>query len=248
MSALVALAAELAEQLPLADVRRLADACRSGASSLAALESSSAGIPLRVACRRLATAGTTEGLGAYAAGLLIGAAESVRRHRAAQSVDVAWTGPQSTLRTSRLTAAVVGELVDTAEHEVLLVSYAAHPTAQLLEALQRASGRGVAVTLVLERRTDNRAYTFTGEAFPGLDATRWVWPAAHRPPGAALHAKIIVVDRRIALVGSANLTGRAFEINLECGILLRDGMHPKAIHRHIDLLHDSGQLITVSRH
>jgi phosphatidylserine/phosphatidylglycerophosphate/cardiolipin synthase-like enzyme len=248
VNALVTLATELAEQLPATDVRRLADACRSGASGLAALESSSAGIPMRTACRRLAAAETTERLGEYAAGLLIGAAESIRRQRAAQSVDVAWTGPQSTLRTSRLTAAVVSELVDTAEREVLLVSYAAHPTAQLLRALHRATTRGVTVTLVLERPTDNRAYTATGEAFPDLDATRWVWPAAHRPPGAALHAKIIVVDRRIALVGSANLTGRAFETNLECGILLRDGIHPAAIHQHIELLHASGQLSSVTPH
>jgi cardiolipin synthase A/B len=78
--------------------------------------------------------------------------------------------------------------------------------------------------------------------------TRWAWPAAHRPPGAALHAKVIVVDRRVALIGSANLTSRAFEDNLECGVVLRDDRHAAAVHRHLELLHDNGQLVSLPHH
>jgi phosphatidylserine/phosphatidylglycerophosphate/cardiolipin synthase-like enzyme len=69
--------------------------------------------------------------------------------------------------------------------------------------------------------------------FPGLTADRLRWPANRRPPGASLHAKIIVVDDVVALVGSANLTGRAMESNLECGILIRGGPQPAAIRAHI---------------
>jgi phosphatidylserine/phosphatidylglycerophosphate/cardiolipin synthase-like enzyme len=58
----------------------------------------------------------------------------------------------------------------------------------------------------------------------------------------ALHAKIIVVDDRIALVGSANLTGRAMEANLECGILIRGGRQPRAISEHIAELRAQGCL------
>jgi len=67
-------------------------------------------------------------------------------------------------------------------------------------------------------------------------------PAAQRPPGAALHAKVIVVDDRIALVGSANLTGRAMEANLECGILIRGGPQLRAIRDHIAGLRAAGIL------
>jgi cardiolipin synthase A/B len=48
-----------------------------------------------------------------------------------------------------------------------------------------------------------------------------------------LHVKVIVVDDRIALVSSANLTGCVMEANLECGILIRGGPHPRAICDHI---------------
>jgi phosphatidylserine/phosphatidylglycerophosphate/cardiolipin synthase-like enzyme len=68
------------------------------------------------------------------------------------------------------------------------------------------------------------------------------WPVDKRPPGAALHAKIIVVDDRIALITSANLTSRAMETNLECGILIRGGPQPRAIRDHITGLQAHGYL------
>jgi cardiolipin synthase A/B len=55
---------------------------------------------------------------------------------------------------------------------------------------------------------------------------------------AALHAKI-------ALVGSANLTSRAMESNLECGILIRGGPQPRAVRNHITRLHAAGLLCRV---
>lgn len=70
----------------------------------------------------------------------------------------------------------------------------------------------MAITLIAERHGDNPSYTGSGVAFPGLVALRLNWPPA---PGAALHAKVTVMDHEITLVGSANLTNRATETNLE---------------------------------
>lgn len=39
--------------------------------------------------------------------------------------------------------------------------------------------------------------------------------------------------RRIALVGSANITSRAMGSNLECGILITGGCEPRAIRDHV---------------
>jgi cardiolipin synthase A/B len=79
-----------------------------------------------------------------------------------------------------------------------------------------------------------------GAPFSGLGAVRLHWPRGQRPAGASLHAKVIVVDDGIALVGSANLTNRAMETNLECGILIRGGPQPQAIRRHITELRARG--------
>jgi phosphatidylserine/phosphatidylglycerophosphate/cardiolipin synthase-like enzyme len=112
----------------------------------------------------------------------------------------------------------------------------------LRDALNAAVEREVVVTLLVEQHEDNRQFSSEAVPFPGLDAIRLHWPKAARPRGAALHAKIIVVDDRVALVGSANLTGYAMEANLECGILIRGGPHPRAIRDHITGLTVAGHL------
>lgn len=93
----------------------------------------------------------------------------------------------------------------------------------------------------MEQQADNPKFQ-GGTGFPAIPATRLSWPVQYRESGASLHAKIIVVDRRTALIGSANLTGHAFERNLECGILLRDREHADAVARHLDSLRENGVL------
>jgi len=151
-------------------------------------------------------------------------------------------GPDAGPGTGRLTAAVVVGLIGEATKEIQLVGCAAHSEPTVEQALTDAVSRGVEVTLVLERAVDNPAYTFSGPVFPGLQARRLHWPASHRPSGASLHAKVIVVDRKTALVGSANLTSWAMERNLECGLLIRGGDQPRSIHRHIEGLVEAGVL------
>jgi len=79
-------------------------------------------------------------------------------------------------------------------------------------------------------------------AVPSIEALRLHWPLVQRPSGAALHAKVIVVDGSVALVGTANLTSRAIESKLECGILIRGGPQPKAIRDTSPGLYASGKL------
>jgi cardiolipin synthase len=48
-----------------------------------------------------------------------------------------------------------------------------------------------------------------------------------------MHAKVLVVDRQTALVGSANLTGYGLERNLEAGVLIRGGPVPSLLAEHL---------------
>ena len=233
-------ASQVAERLPASDVRRLARAAGGGPNAVRRLRAHTAAPILRDACDQLLA--RTSGEDPYLAGLLAGAARAVDRARRHQSIDVVWTGPDSGITTSRLTAATVTELISEACTEILLVSYATRTEPAIHAALADAASRGVEITLLAENPADNPAYTATGVPFPELAAIRLRWPASKRPPGAALHAKIIVVDDRIALVTSANLTSRAMETNLECGILIRGGPQPRAIRNHITGLQAHGYL------
>lgn len=239
-------ASRLAERLPPDDIRRLAQAARSGGSAVSHLRATAGSAIMRDACDQLVRRLSSDDP-AYLSGLLVGAARAVSRARHHQSVSVVWTGPESGVTSSRLTAATIIELIDSARSSILLVSYATRTEPSLLAALSAAVDRGVEVTLLAERHEDNPHYTSAATPFPSVDALRLYWPASSRPPGASLHAKVIVVDEAIALVGSANLTSRAMESNLECGILLRGGPVPKAIYAHVMGLHGQEILRGVER-
>jgi cardiolipin synthase len=234
-------ASKVAERLPSADVLKLAHAAASGADAVDELRTHTAAPVLRDFCDQL-LARLSENSPVYLAGLLTGAACAVSRAHRRQSIDVVWTGPESGISTSRLTAAVVIDLISEARRELLLVSFATQTEPGISAALDAAHGRGVSIMLLAERHADNHAYSHAATPFPDLTATRLHWPATERPQGAALHAKIIVVDDLIALVGSANLTGRAMEDNLECGILIRGGKQPRAILDHVMSLYMAGRL------
>jgi cardiolipin synthase A/B len=234
-------AADMAEHLPPADLRQLARAAADGVAAVRALRAATAAPVLRNACDQL-LAQLASADPSFLAGSLAGAASTVERAHRHQSVDVVWTGPESEVTTGRLTAATVIDLISEARQEILLVSFAIQRERLIKTALAEASARGVLITLVSETHADNRSYGAESTPFPTLDAIRLHWPKALRPRGAALHAKIIVVDDRIALVGSANLTTPAMEANLECGILIRGGPHPRAIRDHITSLTMAGSL------
>jgi len=234
-------ASHIAERLPLSDILSLARAVSGGADAVRGFRGQASAPIVREACDEVLTRLANENP-AYLAGLLAGAGTAIRRARQRQSIDVVWTGPESGIATGRLTAATIIDLIGQARRQILLVSYAAHTEPNLDAALTAAAGRGVQITLLAERHADNPAYAAVANPFPALSATRLNWPAAQRPPGASLHAKIIVVDDEIALIGSANLTNRAMESNLECGILIRGGPQPPAIRAHLTELRAEGHL------
>jgi cardiolipin synthase len=236
-------AARLAVALPIADMEALAEAASHGADGLQRMRGRAGAQILRAACDELIVA-VGAASPSLVSGALLGAAEAVRRDRVGRRVEVVWTGPASTVTSSRLTSAVVVELIDAAAEEIVLVSFATHGQ-QIRAALDRACERGVLLTLLLERPSDNPRYTGDVDPFPGLKACRMMWPADRRPAGASIHAKIIVVDRKVALVGSANLTGHAMDHNVECGILIHGGAEPAQIRDHLIALLDEGEFTSV---
>jgi phosphatidylserine/phosphatidylglycerophosphate/cardiolipin synthase-like enzyme len=144
-------------------------------------------------------------------------AETLRHE---QSIEVVWTGPETANVSIRRSAAVLLEIVEQAEGEIILLSYAAFKIPDLLWALRRSCERGVNVRLVLESDRDSggRLSISGANAFEGLRnlAKFYVWPAEQRPMGAVMHAKCVVADGACALITSANLTAHAIGITNNC--------------------------------
>jgi cardiolipin synthase A/B len=232
----------LARHLPAAAIEDLSEAAATGPDGLHRLRSRTGVSTVRAACDRL-VAELQDGVDpSYLAGALATAGLLVAEQRRS-SIDVVWTGPDSGRTSTRLTLSVIIDLIASAERELLLVSFAAHSDPHLLAALDKAASRGVKITLLLERSEDNPSYeSWSGVPFVAVDAVRLAWPASARASGASLHAKFLVVDDRVALVGSANLTSRAMEDNLECGLLVRGEATARALRSHVERLRERGVL------
>ena len=168
-----------------------------------------------------------------------------RRDADARRSRPVWTGPGATGE-QRLTAAVLHELVADARERILLVSYAAYTLTELAADLEDAVRRGCQVDVVFETEEDS-AGAYSGpqsRPFGAVEGVRrWRWPADQRIAGAVLHAKLLVVDGRRALVGSANLTHRALTANLEAGVLVEDHDLAADLEDHVRGLISSGTLV-----
>ncbi len=99
-----------------------------------------------------------------------------------------------------------------AERRLLLATPYFVPDEGLLESLVLAAKRGLAITLVLPRRSNHRLADWArGRAVRTLVEAG----ADVRLLPAMLHAKAVVVDDALALCGSANLDSRSLFINYE---------------------------------
>lgn len=182
-------------------------------------------------------------------GVAVGAAVAAAAHahdaaRRTAHLELVASGPTSSVIHARRTEQVLLQLVHEAQRQILLVTFGLQMHNELRDALRAATERGVTITVLAEDSGDNPE--FHGDpvkAVTGLDVRRLRWPAEKRPAhGAALHAKVVVIDGATALVTSANLTKRAAGDNLEVGVLVRGGDIPGRLIGHINRLVDQDVL------
>jgi cardiolipin synthase len=119
------------------------------------------------------------------------------------------------------------ELIHSAREELAVTTPYFVPDGQLLYALLAAARRGVRVILVFPKRNDSRFVAGASRSYYAdlLKAGAQIFEFR---PG-LLHAKTMVVDRQVALIGSANLDLRSFELNFENNILFADAAFAEAI-------------------
>ncbi|RCW84078.1 cardiolipin synthetase 2 [Paracoccus lutimaris] len=95
------------------------------------------------------------------------------------------------------------------------------PGSALDSAIRTAARSGIDVTMILPARNDSLVVQATSEGFYyGLVAAGVKLMLF---PGGLLHAKIITVDGCMAMLGSANMDRRSFELNYEMNMLFLGG-------------------------
>lgn len=112
------------------------------------------------------------------------------------------------------------ELIHSAREELVVTTPYFVPEEQILYALTSAARRGVRIALILPKRNDSRFVAGASRSYYG-DLVKAGAEIYEFRPG-LLHSKTMVVDRSVALIGSANLDRRSFELNFENNILFSD--------------------------
>lgn len=124
------------------------------------------------------------------------------------------------------------EVIHSAREELVITTPYFVPDEQLLFALTSAARRGVKTIMMLPRKCDSRFVAATSRSYyedllkAGID----LFEFRH----GLLHSKTMIVDRKIGLIGSANLDRRSFELNFENNILFADGALARAVRERQD--------------
>ena len=130
------------------------------------------------------------------------------------------------------------DLITQAENELFLVSFVAADWQRTIEALEKASQRGITIQVLLEASKadggtlDHDQSKELLRAVPNAKIYRWLEKSTEHQ-GGKVHAKIALADDKMAFISSANFTGHAMEKNLEAGLLVSGGHVPLDLKMHL---------------
>ncbi|MGA0846241.1 MAG: cardiolipin synthase, partial [Luteolibacter sp.] len=139
------------------------------------------------------------------------------------------TGPSDPADSWQL---IVAEAANSSRERLWIASPYFVPDEGVLTALQAAAIRGVDVRILIPEQSDHRmvwlsAFSYYDQSIPyGIRIFRY-----HR---GFLHQKVMLIDQRLAAVGTANLDNRSFRLNFEITAFSADSRFVQQI---ADMLH-----------
>ena len=153
------------------------------------------------------------------------------------------TGTGPTVRPSAM-AEVFASVINAARRELIVTTPYYVPDEFLQSTLCGCSRRGVKTILIVPARNDSRLVAYASRSYYEdlLESGVRIFEFA---PG-VLHAKTMVADSEVVLVGSSNLDRRSFELNYENNILLVDRDTAKAVRRRQEEFIASATEVTLS--
>lgn len=128
-------------------------------------------------------------------------------------------GTGATVRPSAMPEIFVS-VMNAARHELVISTPYYVPDETIQAALCASAYRGVETTFIVPQRNDSWVVAAASHSYYAelLDAGVMI----REYVGGLLHSKTMTVDGQIALIGSANMDRRSFELNFENNILVSD--------------------------
>lgn len=131
----------------------------------------------------------------------------------------------------------IQELLENAQDEILLTAYSIGNADRFFDLLDSALARGVRVRMVVNRLSEQY-----GSVQIRLEQLQKKYQHFHlylfQPDEKRgdLHAKVLVVDRKCALVGSSNLSYNGMVLNHELAVVLQDPESASQVAKAVDRL------------
>jgi cardiolipin synthase len=132
------------------------------------------------------------------------------------------TGPKITKYGNRATAPVIEEIIRDAKSEIQMVAYLIGPSAvNMLKLLKASAERGITLTIIINdlEKQNKKIVTFLKKLQEKSPHCRVI--DFKNLNTEQIHAKILIVDRKVALLGSANYSWGGMYDNYEIGVLLK---------------------------
>ncbi|MGE3312798.1 MAG: DISARM system phospholipase D-like protein DrmC, partial [Limisphaerales bacterium] len=162
------------------------------------------------------------------------------RDTAERSIQLVLSGPELAGTPVMDTRTTVLSLFEEAAEEALITSFVFHDAAEFFSVLAEKADANpeFRVTFVVDlthrRDAPSQPQALIAQSF-AADFRKKHWPGRRLPEiwhdprqfesaesgGGVLHAKTVVIDRKVAFITSANFTGAAHNRNIEAGVLLR---------------------------
>ncbi|SEF89500.1 PLD-like domain-containing protein [Marinobacterium lutimaris] len=176
--------------------------------------------------------------------MLIAAGHVIAKSNGQQSTELVWTGPTTPFVSTRRTEQALLQVINAAERTLFITSFVAYDVSSVVNALNAASDRGVAISMLLELSQEEGG-SITMDAIGKMStlvpaSTLYAWRDKADPfTDGRVHAKVAVADSKVCFITSANLTGYAMEKNMEAGVLITGGHIPKLLAAHLRSLVDT---------
>jgi cardiolipin synthase len=149
--------------------------------------------------------------------------------RGSATIAIVPSGPDT--RTEAIHRLFFGAIVG-ARKEVAVTTPYFVPDESLMVAMELAAIRGVRVKLLLPSRSNHTVTFHAGRSFYAQLIDAGVEISEYQP--GIVHAKTLVADSEVSLVGSANMDLRSFRLNFEVHTLVHDEATAARLHTEFD--------------
>lgn len=178
------------------------------------------------------------------ASMLLAASHVYSKAASEQSTELVWTGPMTPFVSARRTEQALLQVINAAEQTLFITSFVAYDVSTIVKALNAATERGVAISMLFELSQDHGgsiSFDAIGKMSALVPAAKlYAWRDKVDPfSDGRVHAKVAVADGRMCFITSANLTGHAMEKNMEAGVLISGGRIAKLLDEHLRSLVDT---------